>query len=89
MVAVPNYARMNRVGQGAPRSGGDPSVNYAGSGAGGATRRARESDRVVVGLDERHRVEWTMSRPRDGEILEGLRGDMPNLSPANCGDPTA
>ncbi|HLP75462.1 MAG TPA: beta-L-arabinofuranosidase domain-containing protein [Candidatus Paceibacterota bacterium] len=30
MVAIPNYARMNRVGQVAPEaSGGDPTVNYA------------------------------------------------------------
>ncbi|HLK13437.1 MAG TPA: beta-L-arabinofuranosidase domain-containing protein [Fimbriimonadaceae bacterium] len=41
MLAVPNYARMNRVVPEPPSTGGDPSVNYAGAGAAGAPRRRR------------------------------------------------
>ena len=35
MVAVPNYARMNRVGQSSQKVGGDPSVNYGPGGSSG------------------------------------------------------
>ena len=46
MRAIPNYARMNRVGQEPGAVGGDPSVNYApgtsgGGTAGGGRRRGR------------------------------------------------
>jgi DUF1680 family protein len=48
MLAIPNYARMNRLADPAPRAGGDPAVNYAGptSGAAGAQRRRRQPREV-------------------------------------------
>ena len=39
MLAVPNFARMNRITQGTTPVGGDPAVNYAGAGNGAAPRR--------------------------------------------------
>ncbi len=45
MRAIPNYARMNRVGQGAPEEAGDPSVNYAPGSTTGVTAKPRSGNR--------------------------------------------
>lgn len=53
MVAVPNYARMNRVGQSPQKVGGDPNVNYGpgGSSGGKVAQNAERPRRRPRGIE--------------------------------------